>query len=222
MADFINTVDVLGDAVVTDSIIDKSITEFKDNNIRAVGTNAFYNCSSLTTVSFPACTSVGSLAFYNCSSLTTVSFPACTSVGNYAFYCCSSLTTVSFPACTSVASFAFYKCSSLSQANFPACRNIGGSAFASCSSLTTVSFPACTRISAYAFYNCSSLSALVLAGSVRCSLDNSATFSGTPIASGTGYVYVPASLVASYQEYGRWSYFSTRISAIEDSEFYEE
>ena len=54
-----------------------------------------------------------------------------------------------------------------------------------------------------------------------CVLDNSNAFTNTPIASGTGYIYVPYSLVSSYKTATNWTYFSSQISAIAGSEDWE-
>ena len=197
MADFINTVDVLGDYVVTGSIINRTVTEYLDNYVTKIGKYAFYQCVNLSKVDCPNVSEISDYTFNSCSSLTTASFPAATTIGSYAFTYCSSLTSVSFPVATS----------------------IGNSAFHGCSSLTSVSFPAATTIGSYAFAYCSSLTTVILAGSSVCSMSYSNVFTSTPIASGTGYVYVPSSLVASYQAATNWSYFSAQISAIEDSEF---
>ena len=42
MSEFINTIDVLGDDAVIDSIIDRTITEFKDNTLTTIGQYAFF------------------------------------------------------------------------------------------------------------------------------------------------------------------------------------
>ena len=94
MAEFINTVDVLGDDALTDSIIDRSITEYCDDSIQKIAGYAFRSCSKLTTANFPVATSVGSSAFDGCSKLTTANFPVATSVGSDAFRSCSALTTL--------------------------------------------------------------------------------------------------------------------------------
>ncbi len=61
-----------------------------------VGENAFYNCSSLTSVTIGnSVTSIGYDAFYNCSSLISVTLGnSVISIGSSAFYGCSSLKTV--------------------------------------------------------------------------------------------------------------------------------
>ena len=67
-----NTIDILGDDAVTDSIIDGSIIEFVDDQLEGAGDYAFTNCSKLTSVDLPAATSIGGNAFSNCPALTRV------------------------------------------------------------------------------------------------------------------------------------------------------
>lgn len=67
-----NTIDIRGDNAVTDSIIDKSITEMVDDVVTSIGNFAFYQCASLTTADFPAVTSIGSNAFGSCTNLTAL------------------------------------------------------------------------------------------------------------------------------------------------------
>ena len=208
----------------------------------SINNSAFYSCTSLTTVSFPAATSIGSTAFGCCSKLTTISFPAVTHIGNHAFYLCKSLTSVNFPAATEIGSNAFYQCSKLTTASFPAVISIGDNAFSYCTGLTTASFPAVITISAKAFANCINLTtanfpvastiyssafywcnhlvSLYLTGSSLCTLSNSNAFYSTPIggystSTGTyGSIYVPASLLTSYQTATNWTYFSSRFVGI--------
>ena len=63
MSEFINTIDVLGDDAVIDSIINRTIAEFKDDRIETVRDYAFYQCSNLTEVDLPSATSVKYSAF---------------------------------------------------------------------------------------------------------------------------------------------------------------
>ena len=113
MANFQNTIDLLGDEASMKALVERTITEFNDDSLNAIGIYAFYDCSALTSVDFPSVTSIGTYAFYNCSKLTSVDFPALTSIGTYAFFYCSELTSVDFPALTSIGSYAFHYCSKL-------------------------------------------------------------------------------------------------------------
>ena len=74
-----------GDDSVLVSLIDRSITEIKNNSITSIGDGAFAQCSSLTTVDLPNATSIGDEAFAQCSALTTVDLPNATSIGVGAF-----------------------------------------------------------------------------------------------------------------------------------------
>lgn len=69
---FINTVDVLGDNVVADSIINGTITEFRDDNVNKIGVGVFYNCKKLILVDVPNVTSIESVACFGASKLHTL------------------------------------------------------------------------------------------------------------------------------------------------------
>ena len=93
---------------------------------------------------------------------------------------------------------------------------IGDYAFAYNTALTWASFPAVTSVGASAFEWCSNLTAVILGAESVVTLANVSAFTGTPIASGTGYVYVPAALVNSYKAATNWSTYAAQIRAIED------
>ena len=185
-----------------------------------IGSYAFHRCYSLTTALFPECTLIGSSVFLSCTSLASISFPKCTSIGIQAFQSCRSLATASFPECTSILFSAFQGCYSLTTVSFPVCTYVGSYAFRSCTALTTASFPKCTSIGNSAFVGCNNLISLYLLNSVVCVLSNSNAFNATPIggysasAGQYGSIYVPMSLLASYQTATNWTYFASRFVGV--------
>lgn len=109
---------------------------------------------------------------------------------------------------------AFCECVNLSMVSVPECSYIGSYAFQSCFVLQQASFPSCNSIGSAAFSHCSSLTSLYLMSTSIVSLAHSNAFQSTPIASGTGSIYVPASLLASYQTATNWSFFSNAFVGI--------
>ena len=204
-----------------DALITMTLSECTNSRVSSIGNFGFFYANNLTTVNFPNCTNIGTSAFAQCSKLNSVSFPKCTTIGSNAFTYCFSLISASFPVCTNINTWAFYSCKSLTYANFPNCTTIGSCAFSICSNLTSVNFPKCTTIGSSAFRNCCNLSQFYLTGSSVCKLSNSNAFSSTPYAgysasfSGTPYIYVPQSLLTSYQTATNWTYFSSYFSAVE-------
>ena len=90
-------------------------------------------------------TSIGNWAFYNCSSLTSVTIPnSVTSIGEGAFYGCTGLTSVTIPnSVTSIGAFAFAYCTGLTSVTIGnSVTNIGDEAFYWCTSLTSVTIEA--------------------------------------------------------------------------------
>lgn len=178
---------------------------------KTTGNNAFENCVGLVSVNYPSATGISPDCFRGCTSLIDVSIPNALGISQNAFSSCTSLTSVSFPVCTSIGNNAFANCLSLTRVSFPACTSIGISAFYRCASLTSVEFPVCTSIGNSAFYGCTNLVVVHLAASTTCTLSGSQAFSYTPIASGTGNIFVPASLVDAYKVASNWSFYSSVI-----------
>lgn len=92
---------------------------------------------------------------------------------------------------------------------------IGGFAFVNCSSLKCFKLPtACTTIGAQSFEGCSALTEFVSQTTTPPSLSNTSAFNKTPIASGTGYIYVPDESVDDYKAATNWSTYANQIKPI--------
>lgn len=225
MAEFINTIDVLGDEVVFNSLIDRSITEFKDDVMTEVKGNAFSRCVNLEVIELPSVTTIAGGAFDNCTSLVTLNFPNFESSGGYgAFSNCTSLETVYFPKLKGSSMRLFQNCSSLKNVYLPLYSSGHNELFSGCKSLETLRLPSFTSIGSNVFWN-SGLKTLILDNTKLCTLSNVNAFNGTPFASGGtgGTVYVPSALIESYKTATNWSTLynagSLTFAAIEGSEY---
>ena len=164
-------------------------------SVTSIGSNAFYNCSGLTSVTIPnSVTSIGTGAFYGCSGLTSVTIPnSVATIGDYAFADCSLLTSITIPnSVTSIGISAFYGTAwyneqpdGLVYAGNVAYQykgampqgteivlkegtvSVTGSAFKDCSGLTSVTIPnSVTSIGSSAFSGCSGLTSVTIPNSV--------------------------------------------------------
>lgn len=174
----------------------------------------FRGSTALTGVDFPEVTSVGAYAFNGCTALENVNIPKLKEIGNAAFNTCTSLKSVSFPKATSDGTYLFYGCTALESVYTPMLKSVGVQAFANCDKLREVDLEQANAIGANAFTSCDALDTLILRGLTVVDLSSTSVFLGTPIREKTGFVYVPFSLVASYEEHPYWSAYNIR--AIED------
>ena len=203
MSNFVNTIETLGDRIVAESLITRSITDFDDDLIVTLGDSVFRGCSKLTSINLPNVTSAESNAFYNCSQLTSVNLPNVTSLGQYVFYNCKAITSLTLPKLTSFRYYAFQYCSGLTRLDLPKLTSLVGNGVAYCSVLTT----------------------LILRSPTVCTLANTNAFNNTPFAAGNagGTVYVPQALIESYQTATNWSTLyaagTCNFVAIEGSEY---
>lgn len=178
-----------------DDTLDGSLTSI-DSTVTSVVGYACRGLSKLKTVKLPNATSIGTYAFYYCTSMTSINAPKVTTLNSYAFYNCSKLSKVNFPLATSIPTYCFYTCGGVTKADFGAAKSIAASAFAYCDSMDTLILRRTDAI---------------------CTLANTTNaLKNTPIAGGTGYVYVPSALIETYKANSVWSTYANQFRAIED------
>ena len=150
-----------------------------------------------TTISNDRITYLGIEVFRNYESLAVVDFPNVTSTGVNVFYACYALHTVNLPSLISISSNMFAYSSLLKRLDFPSVESISGGAFSGCYRLVTL---------------------ILRKADTVCTLENVSAFSGTSIAKGTGFVYVPDDLVEQYKAATNWSTYASQIKPISELE----
>ena len=195
MAEFINTIDALGDDVVIDSIIQGTITEFKDNVLKIIGQSAFCGCKELTTVDAPSITDLGRSALQGCNKIESVNFPELITIHPYSMQRCTAIKSIVLPKATFLGTYAMSGCTGLISAEFHAVVEFGHEALAECSNLSSV-----------ILRNKETVSSIISSGVLK----------KTQIASGTGYIYVPRALVDSYKAETNWATYAAQFRALED------
>ena len=155
-----------GDVTIPDTINGLPVTAIGGNYSSGYWAGAFYQRTSLTSVTIPnSVTSIGEYAFYECTSLTSVTIPNSVTSIEYAAFSGCALTSITIPnSITSIADTTFAGCYSLTNLTIPtSVTNIGFDAFSACPSLTSVAIPSSvTSIGGYAFSGCGSLSAITV------------------------------------------------------------
>ena len=145
-----------------------------------------------------------------------------TSIGSYAFNICKNLALTELPSgITSIGSNAFNYCTRLALTELPSgITSIGSDVFASCTSLTEMTcLGNITSIGNYSFNGCTNLAKFALPNTTSVpTLSSTSAFTNTPIASGTGYIYVPDNLVESFKSATNWSTYAGQIKAISEME----
>ena len=163
-------------------------------------------------------TNIEAWKYFSYSNITAAKFPYTTDIGNSAFCNCSNLVSVNFPLVTHIGNNAFAGCSTLVSVYLPLVETFGGSVFLNDTSLETVDFPVLNTIWENVFYGCTALKTVVLRLNRVSQLKAADVFNNTPIANGTGYIYVPDDLVEQYKAATNWSAYASQIKPISELE----
>ena len=174
------TVTGIGTCTETDIVIGI----YNNRDVTTIGSYAFHNCPSLTSIELSdSLTTIGNYAFNWCTSLTSIVIPeGVTTIGDYVFYNCTSLTSIEFPdSLTTIGSYAFHNCPSITSITVAEgnenYKSVDGNLYSKDGEIliqyaigktaTTFAVPeGVTAIGNYAFYNCTSLTSIELPDSI--------------------------------------------------------
>lgn len=205
-----------GDTELEDALIMRKYKgDYSNSRVTSIASYMFYDCTGLTSVALPNVTTIAANAFGRCTGLKTLDFPKCKTLAGGVFTSCNGVTSANFPVLTTIGSD-FNSCIAMKTFNAPMLKTIGNQAFYFCQAIVKLDLPSLTSIGTHGFNNCSKMTALILRNETVCTLANTNGLLNTPVAKGTGYVYVPAALIDSYKSATNWSTYAAQIRAIED------
>ena len=198
--------------ITLDKLIDRSITEVTSDALE-----------------------VGKYAFSRCSSLTSVNLPNAAIIQQNGFDSCEELKEVNLPKVTYIDKSGFYSCTKLPSINLPSIITLKNVAFAFCYRLASVSLSSSTKndvihFGSFVFNSSTDFHILIIRSNAVAVLDDpgSSLFNNTCFAKGKsgGTLYVPQSLVSSYQNDTNWQTVlgvnaNNQILAIEGSPYEE-
>ena len=149
--------------VVEDIVIPEGVEE--------ISACAFYGYKNLTSVTIPSnVTSIGSSAFGDCISLSSVAFEDGSQLKSLdgVFRGCTALEGLTLPASVTSLSGTFQRCTALKSITIPSSVTSLSSTFARCTSLAEVTFEQDSQLKSMsgAFYGCTSLESIAIPSSV--------------------------------------------------------
>lgn len=187
-----------------DALVSQLIGSYTNDRVTKIATHAFSNRNSLRSVSFENVSHIGAYAFYGCSKLNKVICPKLQKIGDHAFENVAidggiSPLQITSRICSLVGHYAF---SSAKISQFYMHSPID-------SNDNFVIY-----VGAFEYSEITHLVIVSENGEI-CELYDLA-IANTPIASGTGYIYVPRELVDSYKSAENWSTYASQFRALED------
>lgn len=215
-----------------------SLTEISFPEAISFEVAAFQNCNNISKVYAPLVASISAQCFQSCTNLTELYLPRCLSYSASSLFTGATLlnsvtfgrtdtmgtlfsnrgsylTSVFFPFATILNSSCLRSCYVLSDLQIPNVSIISTTGLYGCSALQSIVIPYTPNLYTNAFRNCIKLTSVYLTSpSVGTLANKSTVFTGTPIESRTGTIYVPSNLVTTYQSSTNWSAYSSIIKAI--------
>lgn len=205
--------------------LNSTLTSYSYSGTDPIYRDQFRDCKSVTSISMDNVTAIPEYAFAGCDVLASISFNSAISIGNYAFGWDSALGIAHFPAVTSVGSYAFT--SSLYTTGItivlPAATTLSNDAFRAVKIDKIDLGPGVATLSTRCIYGTNAshtCNVIILRKSdaivTLANATSSISFSNITI-------YVPSSLISSYQADTNWTTVlgrtGTTMTAIEGSAY---
>ncbi len=187
-------------------------------NLETINANdVFNNCPELKSVLFPKLTAVSGEYMFRNSYIENVSFPMLSGLMHYRiFRDAKGLKRITIPEITEINAESFYNVPTLLHVSANKAEQINRDAFGLCTGLTSLTFPALKRFNeGNQFAGCTNLEELFLTNDFVATLANVNTFNNTPIAGGTGFVYVPLKWIDFYKKASNWITYREQIKSKE-------
>ena len=147
---------------------DKLISVNLGNNIRSIGSKAFWGCTSLKNIPNYSNCQLGSYVFAYCTSLKEANVRGTVSDGM--FFNCTSIETIPNSDYCSFGASSFSGCTSL-KGDLKILRKVGFKAFENCAGISSVIVGSFATIDSNAFLNCSGIQSVELQGSATIKTD---------------------------------------------------
>lgn len=146
--------------------------------------------------------------------------PSLNYIRNYGFYGCNRLESIDVPNIIQFGTYSFMYCSALKNVVAPKIEVVNTSAFQD-SGLERLDCSPNREDEPITFntacFRRSNLETLIIRHATQVAkCGSSTTFNSTPIAEGTGYIYVPQALIEQYKVATNWATYANQFRAIED------
>lgn len=194
-------------------------------NCTVIESNAFNGCSNLESVNLPICTEIKNAAIQDCGAIKTFNAPLCATFGSSAMGQMWKLESINLNAAETLGNNAIVgvqpnagsgKNTTLKLVELPALKTANGN-FASFQGMTAMRLgSAVTTLNGnFGRYN-TMLDTVIFGQNLAAvpTMGNRYVFDGTPIRTGTGYVYVPDALEADWKAATLWSAIAAHIKPL--------
>lgn len=198
-------------------MISDNVSSVSDENVTLVRSYGFCYCKKLQEVYLPNVTFIGSSAFEQCEILSKINIQNVETLDDSALAGCCRITELYLPKAITIGRSACNSMTALKKVTLGNVKTIGMYAFQSneyCKEIDISLNENVDSIGAHAFYNNLRLSKLTIRGTALIPLNDSNALGDTPIADGTGKIYVDPSMVETYKTATNWSNYASVIEAI--------